>query len=106
MVNHYILTVLMLVKILIFCMYLDLQKTFDKVSHKLLICKLEAHCVNGDILKWIQNFLSNCRQRICVSGSASFWSTVISGVPQGSVLGPCINFILVLKYLINANNFQ
>ena len=40
-------------------LYLNLQKAFDKVPHKLLICKLEAYGVNGDILNWIQNFLSN-----------------------------------------------
>ena len=44
------------------------------------------------------NFLSNRRQRICVRGSASSWSTVISGVPQGSVLGPIL-LIVYMNYL-------
>ena len=42
-------------------LYLDLQNAFDKIPHKLLICKLEAYGVNGDVLNWIQNFLSNRR---------------------------------------------
>ena len=45
---------------------LDLQKVFDKVPHKQFIHKLEAYGVTGGIIHWIQNFLSNCRQRVCV----------------------------------------
>ena len=66
---------------------LDLNKTFDKVVHRYLIFKLEYYGVRHQISQWILSFLSGRTQYIICNGSQSSPIDVISGVPQGTVLG-------------------
>ena len=77
--------------------YLDFTKAFDKVPHKRLLVKLAAYGINGEILWWLENFLSNRRQRVVVNGVYSDWIIVESGVPQGSVFA-------ALLFIIYAND--
>ena len=71
--------------------YLDFQKAFDKVPHQRLLLKLKAHGICNDVITWIEKK----RQRVIVDGEISNWKSVLSGVPQGSVLGPILFLIYI-----------
>ena len=73
--------------------YIDI--TFDKVSHKLLLHKLFNIGIQGDVLKWITSYLFNRIQRVKIDNNMSKPQNVISGFPQGSVLGPIIFLIYI-----------
>ena len=68
--------------------YLHYAKAFDKVDHNLLIKKMHILGIHPKIILWIENFLSNRTQKVVVDGYVSIIALIISGVPQGTVLGP------------------
>ena len=76
--------------------YIDFSKAFDKVDHTILLRKLKALGIDGKLLSWIESFLKNRKQVVVVDGASSEPVQMLSGVPQGSVLGPLL-FIMMIS---------
>ena len=78
--------------------FLDLVKTFDTVSHTIVLRKMELYGIGGTSLEWFASYLSDRQQKCVVKGSLSAPKKIICGVPQGSILAPLL-FLLYINDL-------
>jgi ribonuclease P/MRP protein subunit RPP40 len=72
-----------------------LRKHNDKVPRRRLLVKLRAHGVKGRVLRWIKPWVADRKQHIVLSGKSSDWKSVLSGLPQRSLLGPILFLVFI-----------
>ena len=77
--------------------FIDFRKAFDSVDHTILNYKMDASGLYGNLKKWLQSYLTNRQQFVEINGKKSGLHIVPYGVPQGSLLGPRLFSIYVLK---------
>ena len=69
---------------------MDLSKAFDCVPHDLLLAKIAAYGIDDNLILYIHSYLLNRKQCVCINNILSEFNKVISGVPQGSIVGPIL----------------
>ena len=82
---------------------LDFSKAFDKVNHYKLCLKVSHYSIRGTTLKWIEAFLNNRTQQVILNGKHLDLANVLSGVSQGTVLGPLLFLSILTTYPLTSN---
>ena len=79
---------------------MDLSKAFDCIPHDLLIAKLHAYGSSFETLTFLNSYLRNLKQCVKINNTCSDFLKILSGVPQGSILGPILFNIFLNDLLL------
>ena len=79
--------------------FLDLKKAFDTVNHDILLLKIYAYGIRGNIYDWFKSYLKNRKQFVFYNNTPSDIGNITHGVPQGSILGPLLCYPIHERFL-------
>ena len=90
----------------IYIMYIDLEKAFDSLTQEKFLFMLSKVGIGGNLLTWFSNFFTGRFFNVKVGNVRSEYTTVDSGVPQGTILGPLLFILFINNVAAGLSNSQ